>query len=223
MTMHYTRPLLVMSVLFGLATGAPAQQTERPPAGTEARQQQQPRIEEAVLVRLVRSILIAVNNANLTGNYTVLRDLGSPSFAGNNTAATLAERFKPLREGRVELSPILVLPINLSRPPAIDSAGRLDIEGVVPTRPLAVSFRMRFEPIDGAWRMSDLALGLNATEDPDQQESDAEPAAPVTNRDPESPTQSQAETPQSEPETAPAAEPPAQIPLPTPKPDNATE
>jgi hypothetical protein len=39
---------------------------------------------------LIRQTLLALDQANKTGNYTVLRDLGSPDFQAN-TAAGLAE------------------------------------------------------------------------------------------------------------------------------------
>lgn len=231
MRRHTIRPLPVALLLAALAGGAAAQQTEAPTPSTTEAAQPQPRIEQAVLVRLVRSILVAVNNANLTGNYTVLRDLGSPSFTTSNSAADLSERFKPLRDSQVDLSPILLLPINLSRPPEIDSEGRLDVEGVVPMRPLLVSFRMRFEAVNSSWRLSDLAIGLNASVDPDQQasESDAEPEAPAeaepeaqaqSNEDAQSETATATET--AAPATPPAPSrpaPPRSIPLPTPKPE----
>jgi hypothetical protein len=39
---------------------------------------------------LIRQTLLALDQANKTGNYTVLRDLGSPDFQAN-TAAGLAD------------------------------------------------------------------------------------------------------------------------------------
>jgi hypothetical protein len=42
---------------------------------------------------LIRSSLLAVDQADKTGNYTVLRDLGAPGFQASNTAARLREIF----------------------------------------------------------------------------------------------------------------------------------
>ena len=36
---------------------------------------------------LIRSTLLAANHANLTGNYTVLRELGTPDFQQTNNSA----------------------------------------------------------------------------------------------------------------------------------------
>ncbi len=47
---------------------------------------------------LIRSTLITLNDANRSGNYTVLRDLASPEFQGNNTAADLSQIFADLRK-----------------------------------------------------------------------------------------------------------------------------
>src|SRR5690348_9504462 len=50
-----------------------------------------------VALALVRSVMLAVDQANKTGNYTVLRDLGSPSFRAANDAAKLAQIFAAIR------------------------------------------------------------------------------------------------------------------------------
>lgn len=172
--------LLLAFALSGVAAIAQEQtESEDPPAQT----QQVRQIEKALLVRLVRSTLSAVDHANATGNYTVLRDLAAPSFAARNSAATLAIEFKPLRDARVDLSPVLVLPIALSRAPTLDEAGRLDIAGSVAGQPLTVAFWMRFEPVNGFLRLLDLNINLvetdavasgNATQSPQATEAASE-------------------------------------------------
>ena len=46
--------------------------------------------DEALAI-MIKTTLIAFNNANLTGNYSVLRDLAAPSFSEANNQARLAE------------------------------------------------------------------------------------------------------------------------------------
>ncbi|MBC7018053.1 hypothetical protein G6O44_25355, partial [Salmonella enterica subsp. enterica serovar Enteritidis] len=53
---------------------------------------------------LVRSTLLALDQANKTGNYTVLRDLGAPGFQAGNNAARLAEIFASQRNDKLDLS-----------------------------------------------------------------------------------------------------------------------
>ena len=46
-----------------------------------------------MVATLIRSSLLALHHANVTGNYTVLRDLSAPSFRSRNTAADLSGSF----------------------------------------------------------------------------------------------------------------------------------
>jgi hypothetical protein len=89
---------------------APKQQQPAP------KQQPQPQVQapkpaqidrNGVLI-LIRSTLLALDQANKTGNYTVLRDLGSPNFQANS-AARLAEIFAQQRKDNVDLSGIAVI------------------------------------------------------------------------------------------------------------------
>src|SRR4051794_31643976 len=50
--------------------------------------------QRTIAVILVKNALLAVNQGNLTGNYTVLRDLASPGFREKNSAADLAAIFQ---------------------------------------------------------------------------------------------------------------------------------
>src|SRR5262245_57709962 len=58
------------------------------------------------LMILIRSTLLAVNQANLTGNYSVLRDLGTLDFQQTNNVAGLAEIFRDLRIRKIDMGPI---------------------------------------------------------------------------------------------------------------------
>jgi len=112
-----------------------------------------------VNVMLVKNALAAVNHANLTGNYTVLRDLGSPSFRERNPASKLAEVFGRLREQRTDLSPILVMDPQFTEPPTINDAGHLQMAGYFPSQPLQVHFRLVFQMVAGGWAIETLAVG----------------------------------------------------------------
>ena len=72
--------LVPLAVLCLVLAGAAA-----PTSATE--QQPKPaRIDRNGVLILVRSTLIALDQANKTGNYTVLRDLGAPAFQANSAA-----------------------------------------------------------------------------------------------------------------------------------------
>ncbi len=129
-----------------------------------------PRIDEVRAEILIKNTLAAFNQANLTGNYTVLRDLGSPTFRGQNNPAKLTIVFASFRERDLDLSPLAVVKPELSVAPAPGKDGRLRLAGLFPTRPLAIKFDMLFEPIGDVWLLVDLSVAAV----------DASPA-PVTN------------------------------------------
>jgi hypothetical protein len=94
---------------------------------------------------LIRTTIVALNQANMTGNYTVLRDLAAPSFQQANSAAQLAEAFANMRKRNIDLAPILFFEPKLVRPPAIQPNGKLRLSGYFETRPEQVSFDLAFE------------------------------------------------------------------------------
>lgn len=110
---------------------------------------------------LVRGPLAALDQANKTGNYTVLRDLGGPTFQ-QNTAARLAELFAHLRQDEVDLSAVLALEPLVTNGPLIDTAGRLQIAGVFPSYPRQLNFAVAYESSGGLWRL--YGLSVSATE-----------------------------------------------------------
>ena len=57
---------------------------------------------------LIRSLLLALDQANKTGNCTVLRDLGAPGYQVN-TAARLAEIFAKQRNDNLDLAGVAVI------------------------------------------------------------------------------------------------------------------
>ena len=81
------------------------------------------------LLNLIRTTLLALNQANLTGNYTVLRDLGAPDFQRSNNASVLADTFRDLRVRRIDLSPVATINPKLVREPSIDAKGLLRLTG----------------------------------------------------------------------------------------------
>jgi len=109
---------------------------------------------------LIRTTLIALSQANHTGNYTVLRDLGSPAFQAANSAARLGEIFSELRRRKLDFSPVLFFNPKLVREPKFDSAGRLQITGFIETRPEQINFDLIFENVAGDWRIFGLAVRM---------------------------------------------------------------
>jgi hypothetical protein len=107
---------------------------------------------------LIRTTIIAVNQANQTGNYTVMRELASPDFQKANSAARLAEVFGPLRKRKLDLSPVLFFDPKLVKPAAVDASGMLRLSGFFDTRPERVLFDMLFQAVDGSWRLFGISV-----------------------------------------------------------------
>jgi len=110
-----------------------------------------------MVLTLLRTTIIAVHQANQTGNYTVLRDLSAPGFRDKNTAADLARIFQPIREANIDLGAVVLLDPNLSQV-ELGEQNMLHIAGALATRPVAVNFELLFQPVAGVWRLNGLAI-----------------------------------------------------------------
>ena len=121
--------------------------------------------DQAETARLVWSTLIALDHANRTGNYAVLRDLGSESFRAANDPARLADIFRVLRQEDPGLGRTVQLTPLYDAPPALEEGGVLRLRGGFPTRPLVVRFDLAFEWQNGAWMIAELGIStFDATE-----------------------------------------------------------
>ena len=115
----------------------------------------QPRIDmpnPEEMLGLIRSTIIALNQANQTGNYTVLRDLAAPNFRNANDASRLGAIFQVLRDQGIDLTPLLQISPEVTVAPAFDVAGRLRLAGAFPTHPLRVNFDLSFEFVERHWK-----------------------------------------------------------------------
>ena len=152
------RRAFIAALLFGWTTDALAEEV-RPAAPAAAPQQQQQlpvSLEQALY--LIRSTLLTLNDANRTGNYTVLRDLAAPDFQARNTAADLALVFSDLRRRNFDLFSVALAAPQLSAPPVLDGNGMLRLTGAFPTRPLQINFDLLFQNVGGQWRLFGISV-----------------------------------------------------------------
>lgn len=147
-----------------------------------------------VLLMLIRSTLIALNQANTTGNYTVFREMGAPGFQEANSPAQLTESFADLRHRNLDLSPILLFQPKLFRRPEINAQGFLRVTGFFPTAPEQVNFDLIFQPVQGKWRL--FGVAANARGQPDADAPAQPQAAPA-----ETPKEAAKARPASKPST----------------------
>jgi hypothetical protein len=128
-------------------------------------------------VMLIKNTVTAVNHGNITGNYTVLRDLASERFRQRNTAGDLANTFAVLRQQKLDLSPILVTEPQIIQRPGTDQHGRFHLVGFFPTRPQAVQFALVFQPVSGGWMIDEVTMGVKPIESLVQPQGSPQPAS----------------------------------------------
>jgi hypothetical protein len=108
---------------------------------------------------LIRSALIALDHANKTDNYSVLRDLGAPGFQVNSDAQ-LAEIFATQRKDNLDLSAVLVLEPQLTVLPQIVANGMMRMAGFFPSAPTQVNFDLLYAPVNRQWRLFGISVAL---------------------------------------------------------------
>jgi hypothetical protein len=134
-------------------------------SAAHAQQQAAPKpaqIDRNGVLMLVRSTLLALDHANKTGNYTVLRDIGAPGFQ-SNSAARLGEIFAKLRNDNLDLSGVAVLDPQLSLLPQIEANGLMHMTGFFPSVPTQVNFELSFAPVNGQWRRFGISVGVGSS------------------------------------------------------------
>ncbi len=170
--------LLAALVAASLPLGARAQGTLQPPAPKAVQ------IDRNGLIILVKSTLIALDQANKTGNYSVLRDLAAPNFAAANNPARLAEIFSNLRRDKVDLSGVLVLEPQLTVMPELMQNGMMRFAGFFPSAPAQINFEMIFAPVDGQWRLFGIGANIGSSAPVAPQPAPAKPAPEAEKKKP---------------------------------------
>ncbi|MCP2129602.1 hypothetical protein [Bradyrhizobium ottawaense] len=164
--------------------GAMAQQKTPAQAAAAALPSLPVTLEQALY--LIRSTLLTLNDANRTGNYTVLRDLAAPDFQARNTAADLALNFLDLRRRNFDLYGAALLAPQFSDAPALDQRGMLRLAGYIPTRPQQIQFDLTFQTVAGQWRLIAIAIATPeaASPQPQAQATPMKPAVPAQKKTP---------------------------------------
>ncbi len=140
--------------LAAVLTGTASAQPNTP----QAKQTSAQSVSSNQALYLVRSTLLTLNDANHSGNYTVLHDLAAPDFQARNSAADLAQSFADLRRRNFDLFAAALLPPQFSAEPSLDANGKMRLIGFFPTRPLQISFDLTFQSVGGQWRLFGIAV-----------------------------------------------------------------
>ena len=143
-------PLLSALLIATAPAAAAAQQPPRAPAASPAVP------DQLSLAKLLWSTMAAIDHGNRTGNYSVLRELGSPAFQAGNDVAALAAVFAPIRRERIDLADTLLFEPHYEFAPGIVQ-GLLRMRGMFRMRPRGIQFDLLYQWNNG-WRLHGVAL-----------------------------------------------------------------
>jgi hypothetical protein len=166
---------LCVAVYLGLGEPTAAQESvpgAKAPAAPAPLVSEQRMPTDAEIVALICSTLIALNQANTTGNYSVLREIGAPGFQVVNSTGQLSQVFADLRNRNFDLSPIVLLQPKLIRAPEINSDGMLRVAGFFSTQPERLNFDLIFQSVNDRWRLFGIAANTTVIRSAD---TDAKP------------------------------------------------
>jgi hypothetical protein len=110
------------------------------------------------LSKLIWSTIAAVDHANQSGNYSVLRDISAQRFQINFNPARLTEIFAGLRNLNIDLSNALLVPPTYYEAPEMVSNDVFRVRGVFQLRPISIGFDMYFQWEQGRWKLFGIDL-----------------------------------------------------------------
>lgn len=106
-----------------------------------------------VLEALVKSSLLTLNDANVTGNYTVLHAKLSKPFREQFSPEKLKATFREFQTNNADFDIIAAMPPAYDPRPAVDEDGKLVVKGSFPTEPSRLRFELEFILSDGEWKL----------------------------------------------------------------------
>jgi len=103
--------------------------------------------------------MVTLNDALQTGNFTVLHDIGAPSFREANSAARLSQEFADLASRGVDLSATAIIAPQITETPTLDQQKAMfHVKGYFPGQPVQIDFDVLYQAVGGQWRLFGLAV-----------------------------------------------------------------
>lgn len=110
------------------------------------------------LSKLLWSTIAAVDHANQSGNYSVLRDISAQGFQIQFNPARLTELFSGLRRLDVDLSNAFLVPPTYYDAPQMVSDDTFRARGIFQLRPIAIEFEVYYQWEQGRWKLYGVEL-----------------------------------------------------------------
>ena len=109
---------------------------------------------------LVKSMLLTLNDAVATDNFTVMHAKISKPFRDQFPPEKLRSVFKDLIEKRAVFDALVAKPIVPDAEAKIDDNGVLRLKGHFETTPKQVKYQLGFIPSDGLWKLSGITIDI---------------------------------------------------------------
>jgi hypothetical protein len=149
---------LLVAAFASAAVAASSSAASPPPGGTATARPID--IDRNSVLILIRTTLVALQQANQTGNYSVLYGISAPGFQQLNSPEKLAQIFANLRAKGFDLSAVTVLDPQLSLLPVLYPNGVMRMSGFFPSVPLQVDFDLQFIGVQGQWRLLGISVNI---------------------------------------------------------------
>lgn len=101
---------------------------------------------------LIKTYLLTLNDANITGDYRVLHARLAKPFREQFTTEKLKSIFKSFSDKHIDYGMIAAKPPVASGESKIDRRGALILRGYFDTRPSRVIYELDFIPSEGEWK-----------------------------------------------------------------------
>lgn len=109
---------------------------------------------------MVKTSLLTLNDANLTGNYAVMyAKMGRP-FRDRFSEETLKQAFKTFAGHHIDV--IAAMPIVVTSPARISSNGGLMLRGYFDTKPSRLNYQLDFAVSEGEWKLVAIDVKVRA-------------------------------------------------------------
>lgn len=125
-------------------------------AGAAAQKVPNPMLQEI----LIKVSLLTFNDANVTGNYTVLHAKLSKPFRDQYPPEKLKEVYKVFAQQHIDFDLIAARPPVPVEEAKVDDRGVLQLKGYFDTTPSRVNYDLGFIMSDGEWKLIRLNVNL---------------------------------------------------------------
>ncbi len=101
---------------------------------------------------LIKTALLTLNDANITGNYAVLHTKLAKPFREQYSPDRLKQVFKPFADQKADWGVIAAKPPVPTAEASIDKRGVLQLRGYFDTSPSRITYQLDFAPSEGEWK-----------------------------------------------------------------------